>query len=77
MPEDNKAALASRHKKEWDDYRISILNSALTMRDEKECKTAKVLADCIRLTQDGERRAYAFAEAGEIEPEAISYSWQE
>ena len=55
--EDAKAVVARRHKKEWE--RLSVLmESALIEEDPDKAKLAKLMAETIKIRQDGERKAW-------------------
>lgn len=71
--------MAEAHGEEWDRYRATVLQSAWASGDERAAKIAKVLADCIRITQDGERRSCLFMEVAMREEVdgAVCYGWEE
>jgi len=65
--QESRTEIAERHAREWETYRLEILGPSMRGGDEKEVKAAKTLADAIRITQDGERRAWNFAEGGAVD----------
>ncbi len=73
MPE-SRPEISQRHCREWETYRNEILVPARESGDEKTVKTAKTLADAIRITQDGERRAWDFAGGGEVDA-SMEIAW--
>lgn len=75
---ESKEEISQRHCGEWKDYRSGILMPAMNSGDEKEVKVAKALADAIRITQDGERRAFVFCEGrAEAADTALEIAWEE
>ena len=54
---DALAAVIQRHKSEWDRH-WQIVEEALESGDFERAKLAKILAETLRLRQDGERRAW-------------------
>lgn len=61
-----RADIAVRHRREWGVVR-ALLNEAVTVRDLGKAKLAKVAAETLKVTQDGERKAW-----GMDVPEAAS-----
>lgn len=57
-----RADLSGRHKAEWADFRKVNLDPALEQGDFETARSVKTLADAIRITQDGERKAWEFGE---------------
>lgn len=72
---ESKARIAERHAAEWEKYRLEILGPSQASGEEKAVKVAKTLADAIRITQDGERRAWNFAEGGSADDCALEIVW--
>ena len=74
MPSACKADVSARHRKEWEVSR-KILARALASGDESKVKFAKLVADFYKVAQEGERRAWGFAD-GEASRE-MSLAWEE
>lgn len=75
--ESSRKEIAARHADEWRGYRENILNPAKESQDEKQAKTAKCIADAIRLAQDGERRAQDFGEKEAADAQGYELGWIE
>lgn len=52
-----RADIAVRHRREWGVVR-ALLNEAVKVRDLGKAKLAKVAAETLKVTQDGERKAW-------------------
>lgn len=70
---ENKAAISARHRAEWRAFREGILAEVRDTRDMEAAKFAKACADILKVYQEGERKAWGFAE-GEDAAEA-EYVW--
>lgn len=73
---ETRDAIAQRHMSQWDHYRAHILGPAIECGDEKVAKRAKIIADCLRIYHDGERRSCDYA-AGSAQAEELSFGWQD
>lgn len=71
-----RSELSARHMAQWDHYRERVLGLAMSTLNEKDLKVAKIAADCLRISQDGERRLFLFS-ADEHAPAGVEYGWQE
>lgn len=69
----SKNDVSEIHKKEWQAFRESILIPAADTRDMNEASFAKSIAESIRIAQEGERKAWGFADA-EIDTE-LTIGW--
>ena len=61
-PDENKAQVSQRHRSEWLAFRSELLNPAITNKDLELAKIAKAVADILKIYQEGERKAYGFAD---------------
>lgn len=71
-----RAELAELHQNEWREYRQTVLEPCRQAFEERELKTAKTLADAMRIMQDGERRAWDFGEGRETDSE-LTFVWED
>lgn len=70
-----RAEISEIHQLEWREFREKLLNNCKACLDEKEVKAVKTLADAIRITQDGERRACDFGEGRDTDTE-LTFAWE-
>lgn len=73
---ESRTEISERHALEWNTFRNDILIPAFQSGDSNEAKLAKTLADTIRITQDGERRAWNFAEGGSVDG-TLELAWDD
>lgn len=73
--EHSRNTLADSHKAEWAQFRRENLDPACEAGDYEQARTAKTLADAIRLTQDGERRAFEFGGMDNSDNERTTFAW--
>jgi transposase-like protein len=64
---DRRAAVALRHRTEWDSHQ-TIIDQALTDRDFELAKLAKITAETLRIRQDSERKAWGLETTTKPEP---------
>ncbi len=70
-----KQDISGRHREEWRKFREEILYPAIESRNEAEVKLARGIADVYKITQEGERKAYGFADG---EPDGgLDVAWEE
>lgn len=72
---ETKGQVSARHREEWRQFREEILAPVVDARDDSGAKFARALADILKIYQEGERKAYGFAD-GEVEGD-VSFSWQD
>lgn len=73
-------AMSLAHRGEWELFRANGLGEILSCpqeAEEKFVKTMKYIAETLRITQDGERRALEFCEGGEVDAGPLQFSWDE
>ena len=73
--QENKTDVSSRHREEWATFHTELLEPAIQNRDMDAAKFAKAVADILKIYQEGERKAYGFAD-GECDA-VTSISWDE
>ena len=59
-----KAAVIERHRLEWDRH-LQLLSEAMSSRDFDVAKLAKIMAETLRIRQEGERKAWGIMEKPE------------
>lgn len=69
---EDKNAVSQRHRDEWRAFRESFFAAGMTGIDLDDAKLAKAVADILKVYQEGERKAYGFAE---VEGGSISMGW--
>lgn len=72
---ENKLKVSLRHREEWRQFRENLLMPPIEDKDEAGAKRAKAFADSLRIYQEGERRAWGFAE-GEIDTN-LEVAWEQ
>ena len=68
-------ALAGRQQAEWASQQ-ELWGEALENRDIDLAKLAKVLAECLKIRHEGERKALAASELPDGDPADVSVQWQ-
>lgn len=70
--------ISSRHKTEWETFRISLdaILEAPGQYDDKYIRNIKYLADTIRITQDGERRAFDYSAGAAAADTSLQLTWE-
>ena len=67
--------LALRQLAEWATQQ-ALWGEALDTRDLDLAKLAKVLAECLKIRHEGERKAFAASEQTADDPDGASVAWQ-
>lgn len=70
---ESRAAVSSRHRREWRDFREKVLAEA---QDVESAKYARALADILKVYQEGERKACGFGE-GDGADQNLEIAWSE
>lgn len=60
--EETKTTISERHRAEWRTFREKILSPVTEAEDLDGAKFAKAYADILKVYQEGERKAWGFAE---------------
>lgn len=63
---DARAQVLTKHRNEWNAAR-SLIYKSIKSNNQDDAKTAKIIAEGIKITQDGERKAWGL-DAGETPP---------
>lgn len=72
--EENKSQVSARHRKEWLDFRTLFLEPLYGQDPNPElAKTAKGVADILKIYQEGERKAWGFADGEDNGPMEIAW----
>ena len=71
----NMRTLAGRQQAEWASQQ-ELWGEALENRDIDLAKLAKVLAECLKIRHEGERKALAASELPDGDPADVSVHWQ-
>ncbi|MBQ9453729.1 MAG: hypothetical protein IJU65_10650 [Desulfovibrio sp.] len=61
-----REGVVQRHKEEWDRHQ-AIIDEALAENDVDKARLAKVIAETLRIRQEGERKAWGLSAKGETE----------
>ena len=71
----NMRTLAVRQQAEWASQQ-ELWGEALENRDIDLAKLAKVMAECLKIRHEGERKALAASELPDDDPADVSVQWQ-
>lgn len=75
--EARQALIRAEHITEWLEYRQHVLLPALVTQDPGTVRSAKILAETIRIMQSGERDAWQMSAKAEIQSDGpITIQWR-
>jgi uncharacterized coiled-coil DUF342 family protein len=63
---DRRAAVALRHRDEWDEH-AKLIHQAIAQRDLELAKMAKITAETIKIRQEAERKAWGLDQTAKTE----------
>lgn len=72
----SKADVFARHKEEWRRFHKSLLARLLEDPDADAAKTAKAIADVLKVYQEGERKAWDFQD-DDNRDNTLTFAWEE
>lgn len=71
----DRGAISRRHVEEWQLFRKAALAPLLESLDGDAAKTAKAIADVIKICHQEERKAHDFGE-GIVTPQGFQIGWE-
>lgn len=75
---ESKDAVSQRHQREWRAFIDFFGIPEYAAMDLDRAKLAKALADTLKIYQEGERKAYGFADADQALPAGpLGVEWEE
>lgn len=75
--EESKAEVSARHKREWHDLRVLYVEPLYgDDADLEKAKMARALADILKISQEGERKAWGFGEGEDAGPLDVQWNVQ-
>lgn len=74
---ETKTTVSIRHREEWQSFRAEIMAPALESGSDGQAKFAKTCADILKIYQEGERKAWGFADNEVDEDQSLEVIMQE
>ncbi len=73
---ESRQQMGERQQREWQNFREELLPPAMQMPTPEAASYVKSIAETIRITQEGERKAQEFA-SGQMDEGGIAIVWEE